>query len=190
MTARKPGRPANKQQVVCPAEITTHALALLDQEGPSGLSLRKIAANMGITPMALYRYVDGRNALVASLLDSILAPVQPCREGGSPIAALTQFLQAYGAAVTRHPHVFICFFSQQEARSTEAQRITMQLASLLEQAGLSPPEAAMTRDILVDHAHGYAISMSLARTDTDQPVQNTPDYRSVIGFMLGKLISA
>lgn len=184
MTARKPGRPANKQPVVSPEDITRHALALLDQEGASGLSLRKIAAAMGVTPMALYRYVNGRSALVASLLDSILAPVQLPPEGGSPLAALTEFLEAYGAAVTRHPHVFISFFSQQDARSAEAQRITAQLASLLEQAGLSPQEAQMTRDILVDHAHGHAISIALARAGADP----TADYRGTIGFLLGRLI--
>jgi AcrR family transcriptional regulator len=184
VTARKPGRPANKQPVVSPEDITRHALALLDQEGASGLSLRKIAAAMGVTPMALYRYVDGRSALVASLLDSILAPVQLPPEGGSPLAALTEFLEAYGAAVTRHPHVFISFFSQQEARSAEAQRITAELTGLLEQTGLSPQEAQMTRDILVDHAHGHAISIALARAGADP----TADYRGTIRFLLGRLI--
>lgn len=44
------------------------ARAHLRQDGPGGLSLRAIARDVGISPAGLYRYYDGRDALLTMLI--------------------------------------------------------------------------------------------------------------------------
>jgi AcrR family transcriptional regulator len=41
--------------------------ALLEQEGPSGLSLRQLARRLGVTPGAPYRHFEDKDALLAAL---------------------------------------------------------------------------------------------------------------------------
>jgi AcrR family transcriptional regulator len=49
-------------------EILAVAGAHLAQEGAAGLSLRSIARDLGMVPSALYRYFNGRDALLSALI--------------------------------------------------------------------------------------------------------------------------
>ncbi|MBS0296494.1 MAG: TetR/AcrR family transcriptional regulator [Proteobacteria bacterium] len=49
------------------------ARALFDAEGVEGLSMRKVAAAVGLTPMALYRHFADKDALVDALTEDGLA---------------------------------------------------------------------------------------------------------------------
>jgi AcrR family transcriptional regulator len=53
-------------------EVTREILAVagthLAQEGAAALSLRSIARDLGMAPSALYRYFDGRDALLSALI--------------------------------------------------------------------------------------------------------------------------
>jgi AcrR family transcriptional regulator len=49
------------------AEIKASARSQLLQHGPSGISLRAIAREVGVTPAALYRYFDSLDALLMDL---------------------------------------------------------------------------------------------------------------------------
>jgi AcrR family transcriptional regulator len=56
------------------AEIVDAAIALADEEGVAGLSLPKIARRLGLTPNALYRYVDSKDELMLLLTDAATGP--------------------------------------------------------------------------------------------------------------------
>ncbi len=48
--------------------IRSLAVAQLQAGGPAGISLRAIATDLGLTPTAIYRYVDSREDLLTQLL--------------------------------------------------------------------------------------------------------------------------
>src|SRR3984885_3998030 len=50
------------------AEILAVAGAHVAREGAAALSLRSIARDLGMAPSALYRYFDGRDALLSALI--------------------------------------------------------------------------------------------------------------------------
>lgn len=54
-------------------QILTAARKAFDREGLEGLSLRDIAAKVGITPMAIYRHFESKQALVDALVLDALA---------------------------------------------------------------------------------------------------------------------
>jgi AcrR family transcriptional regulator len=56
-----------RQRAATVQEIKDVARRLLGQQGPSALSLRAIAREMGVTAPALYRYFDSHEALVEAL---------------------------------------------------------------------------------------------------------------------------
>ncbi|GAB4085972.1 hypothetical protein GCM10028784_26020 [Myceligenerans cantabricum] len=52
---------------VDPAQIGPRALAVVEASGWDRWSLREIAGELGVSPNALYRYVDGRDGLVVAI---------------------------------------------------------------------------------------------------------------------------
>ncbi|UOR02441.1 TetR/AcrR family transcriptional regulator [Leucobacter allii] len=51
--------------------IVDTALEVVATDGESGLSMRPLAARLGVTPMALYRYFPDRDALLLALVDCV-----------------------------------------------------------------------------------------------------------------------
>lgn len=53
-------------------QIVTAAVALADSEGIDKLSMRRLATELGVGTMSLYRYVPGKTELVNLMLDRVL----------------------------------------------------------------------------------------------------------------------
>lgn len=53
-------------------QIVTAAVALADAEGVEALSMRRLAKELGVGTMSLYRYVPGKPELINLLLDRVL----------------------------------------------------------------------------------------------------------------------
>ena len=51
-------------------QIAEIALRILEEEGPEKVSMRRIAKEVGITPMAIYYHYPNRQALLQSITDS------------------------------------------------------------------------------------------------------------------------
>ncbi|MEK8174039.1 TetR/AcrR family transcriptional regulator C-terminal domain-containing protein [Streptomyces sp. M19] len=55
--------------------IVTAAIALADAEGLSGLSMRKVAAELRVSPMRLYGYVATKDELLDLMVDSVYGEI-------------------------------------------------------------------------------------------------------------------
>ncbi|UNS97592.1 TetR/AcrR family transcriptional regulator [Streptomyces tubbatahanensis] len=56
------------------AEIVAAAIGLADHEGLAALSMRRVAAELGVGTMSLYRYVPGKDELLALMVDQVQGP--------------------------------------------------------------------------------------------------------------------
>jgi AcrR family transcriptional regulator len=68
-------------------EILAAAAAHLAQEGAAALSLRSIARDLGMVPSALYRYFDGRDALLSALILEAYTSLADEAESAADVAA-------------------------------------------------------------------------------------------------------
>ncbi|WP_306932378.1 TetR/AcrR family transcriptional regulator [Streptomyces luteogriseus] len=57
------------------AQLASAALAVIDRDGLAGLSMRSVAKELGMSTMALYRYVDDREELERLVVDLVLDTV-------------------------------------------------------------------------------------------------------------------
>ncbi|GAA1673929.1 TetR/AcrR family transcriptional regulator [Glycomyces endophyticus] len=79
MTSNTAGGPTRRERMRAEtiAEIKASARRQLQEHGPSGISLRAIAREVGVTPAALYRYFDSLDALLhatcVDLYDELIA---------------------------------------------------------------------------------------------------------------------
>jgi AcrR family transcriptional regulator len=101
-------------------QIEQIALDLLEREGPAAVSMRKIAAVAGITPMAIYHYFASREELLqavtnrqfSKLLSFIEArgrSIPPAANEGKRLIALMEGYVDYALA---HPRIFDYVFSE------------------------------------------------------------------------------
>lgn len=55
--------------------ITRAAIALADRRGLAAVSMRNVAANLGVGTMSLYRYVTGKDDLLDLILDAVYGEI-------------------------------------------------------------------------------------------------------------------
>ncbi|WP_378732002.1 TetR/AcrR family transcriptional regulator C-terminal domain-containing protein [Nocardia brasiliensis] len=75
----RPGGRGPKQTVSVDAVVDA-AVALADREGYAKVSIRAVAAELGLRPMSLYTYVPSKDALTVLMVDAVAdedAPISP-----------------------------------------------------------------------------------------------------------------
>jgi AcrR family transcriptional regulator len=98
---------------------TTHKIAgaarrLLDQEGAEGVTMRRVATAVGVTPMALYRHYRNREGLLTALADAgfveLTAKLAALRLTGGVDQQLLKILDVFLDHAFDNPRLFELMF--------------------------------------------------------------------------------
>lgn len=184
---RTRGRPAQGKGV-SRDDILTAALALLNEGGGQGLTMRALASQLGVTPMSLYHHVGDLAGLLRMLSDRVYAEVLEAAAGLTDARVeIRALLIAYHEAVRRHPQLTLAIFATPEAFAGTTRQITDRLTTLLAEMTVEP---ILWRDILVDHAHGSGLAFASARDEqqSGQPAQE--HYRQALDRLLDRFAAA
>jgi AcrR family transcriptional regulator len=92
MTTREP---------VTRERLVRTAVALADRKGLEAASMRALAQELAVVPMALYKHVRGRDELLDGMIDVVFAELDP--PSGPWRAAMRHRAEAMRAALRRHP---------------------------------------------------------------------------------------
>jgi AcrR family transcriptional regulator len=88
-------------------EIVAAARGLLEEEGPEGLSMRRVAERLGIRAPSIYKHLPDKqaleNALVSDGFMELAAAFEPALDAPDPLLALAG---AYRRFAHRHPHLY------------------------------------------------------------------------------------
>jgi AcrR family transcriptional regulator len=152
---RPRGRPASGSGV-SRDDILDAALALLDEGGGQGLTMRALAKRLDVTAMSFYRHVGDHAGLLRALSDRVYAVVlEPHGDEEDAVAEIRRLLTRYHRAVASHPQLTLAIFAAPDAFAGVTRHITDRLTDLLAQL---TDEPQLWRDILVDHAHGSGLA--------------------------------
>ena len=94
MTVSAPRNARERVREEMTAEILAVAREHVGREGAAALSLRSIARDLGMAPSALYRYFDGRDALLSAL---IMAAYESLAEAAEAAEAAADDVPRLGA---------------------------------------------------------------------------------------------
>ena len=87
---------------------------LLEREGPTGLSVRKLAAEAGVAPMGVYNHFEGKNGIVDALFRrgfaTLASQLDVMAAEPDPIAALAAGADAYRRFALDHPTTYAVMF--------------------------------------------------------------------------------
>ncbi|MGW7449405.1 TetR/AcrR family transcriptional regulator [Kitasatospora sp. NPDC054795] len=89
------------------------AVALVDREGLGALTMRRLAAELGVESMALYRYTPGKEALIDGLVEAYFDEINARLRAGSTSgshpdgwrAELRRIARAFAATAHAHPEI-------------------------------------------------------------------------------------
>jgi AcrR family transcriptional regulator len=85
--------------------IVRAATAIVDAHGVGALSMRGLATELGVTAMALYRHVGGRDELLVAVLDEISERIVHPDLPADPVERAVTVLVALRAFLVEHPWV-------------------------------------------------------------------------------------
>jgi AcrR family transcriptional regulator len=117
--------------------IVAAAIRLLDAEGLAGFSMRRLAAELGVSAMSVYWYVDNKDDLLEMALDAVQAEValpDPDADGDWR-EQLRQIARAYRRALLAHTWA-ARLFGDYLNLGPRARDISSTLLRIMDRAGL------------------------------------------------------
>jgi AcrR family transcriptional regulator len=144
--------------------IVAAAIAVADTDGRlAGLSMRAVAERLGVTAMALYTYVPGKDELVDLMYDGAHAEL-PARYdlGEGWRAAVTSWATDLVRCYVRHPWALQVSFARPVLGPNE-QAVLEALARVLRQAGLPGAVARRVVSLLFYVVRGTAQTVAESR---------------------------
>jgi AcrR family transcriptional regulator len=85
------------------ARVLQAAVVLADEVGLDALSMRRLADNLGVVPMALYKHVANKDELLDGMVDVLIGEIAPAAPGGDWKRAVRQRVLSARKALLRHP---------------------------------------------------------------------------------------
>ena len=168
MTGPSQRRRPGPRRALTENEILDATLQLLDEGGANGVSVRGIAAKVGVAPNAVYTYFPDKAAVIRALVDRLFGEIdhgvfadraQPWRQR---VESLAVELRARLAA---HPGAVALMIGQPRI-GPHALALGERLLELFADAGLTPTDAARASHLLF----GYVFSsVALDVSDLNQP---------------------
>lgn len=136
--------------------LVAAALRVLEREGIDGLSMRKVAADLGVKAASLYWHVRNKEQLLDLLTDELMADAEPPPRQGDWREQLREYS-------IRHRRLLL---AKRDAAKVVAGRLALgpNLLSLMEEqldrlreAGFSDADAAMANYLLGAFVHGFVL---------------------------------
>ncbi len=88
------------------ARIVAAALEVVDAEGLDALSMRRVAARLGVEAMSLYHHVANKEAIIEGLLDLLVAEADLPRGDVSATEWIRGTAEAFRRLAQMHPKAF------------------------------------------------------------------------------------
>jgi AcrR family transcriptional regulator len=138
------------------------ALAVAEREGLQRLSMRQVAAELGVSPMALYRHVRNKDDLLDGLVERLLAELELPEQSLPWDERLRSLAGELRALSHRRPELFGLLL-QRRAVGEDATRARQVALEALRDSGLDDQAAGRIERLLSTVVMGFALSEATGR---------------------------
>lgn len=135
-------------------DVLHGALAILDEYGLGDLTMRRLAASLGIQPGALYWHFASKQALLGAIADEILLAVDGPAPVGDWDTRITELAHRLRAALLAHrdgAEVVAAAYALRTGRGNTVPLMTGVLAD----AGFTPEEAELAALTVLHYVFGH-----------------------------------
>jgi AcrR family transcriptional regulator len=132
----------------------------MDRVGLAGLTMRSLADELGVTPMASYYYVGSRDDLVCRVADELLRSVRPTDDlDRSWDERLWEYMRAMTDVVSAYPG--LSDFLLRRDLTLEGRRYISQCIEIIERGGFEPAAARDAFSSIYAYMWGRGVFRSL-----------------------------
>ncbi|MET8911434.1 TetR/AcrR family transcriptional regulator C-terminal domain-containing protein [Micromonospora sp. NPDC004551] len=103
------------------------AVALADEAGIDSLSMRNLAQDLDVVPMALYKHVANKDELLAGMIDVVVGEIDPPVPGADWKPTIRRRILSAREALLRHPWAPLAI----ESRNTATPAVLAYLDSMI-----------------------------------------------------------
>jgi AcrR family transcriptional regulator len=138
--------------------VVAEALTVLSTDGAQALSMRAIAARLGVVPGALYRHVRSKEQLYDLILDAILAEVDTQADPAAPwTAQVATLAHRLRTVLENHPGT-AALLKTRDPVSPRSLALAEAFLGPLHAAGLPGRQAALAFRLIYDYTLGFALA--------------------------------
>src|SRR4249920_1627958 len=102
MTARAATDTAEARTPLSRERVLGAAVELADRDGAGALSMRRLAAELGVVPMALYKHVANKDELLDGMIDVVVGEIDPPLADADWKTAIRERVLSARRALLRH----------------------------------------------------------------------------------------
>lgn len=125
------------------AAVVDRALALADKSGLDALTIRKLATELGVTPMALYWHFRGKDELLGALAERVWSEIDLTVDRTVPwTEQIRALLESLLKVLRAHPAAPGLLLHSEKLRAETALNATELTLDILRAAGFSPEDAS------------------------------------------------
>jgi len=168
--------------------IVRAALDIVDREGLSALSMRRLGAELGVDPMATYYHIPSKDALLDAIVEAVMAEIDLAGDepSASPEDRIMYAARSYRDVLMAHANALPLVLSRGPS-TPEAMRPVELLIGILRDAGLPPAQAVAGMNAIAATVRGtvgmvadvsaLAMSEDWAAFGAQFPAQQFPHLR-------------
>ncbi len=145
--------------------VVAEAIRLADREGVHGLSMRRLATELGAGAMSLYHYVASKEELLDAMIDVVFGEIELPAQSADWQSAMRRQAVSAREALARHPWAI----SLMESRTTPGPaniRHREAFTACLRKAGFSIVMATHANWLLNSYVYGHALQEAALPFDT------------------------
>jgi AcrR family transcriptional regulator len=160
--------------------VVAAGVAVADAEGIEGLSMSRVAAELGTKPMSLYRYISSKDELVTLMLDHAGGPPPPM-EADDWRSGITLWSHTYLKALRAHPWIMRMPITGPPATPNQLRWMEagMRLAT-----GFSPGDKVAVLLLVSGYVRSWATLSSDLATANSDPEAMMVDYGAVLDIVV------
>ncbi|WP_411084576.1 TetR/AcrR family transcriptional regulator C-terminal domain-containing protein [Streptomyces sp. cmx-18-6] len=151
---------ASAQASLTTGRIVAAAVTIADAEGLAAVSMRRVAADLGMAPMSLYRHVADKDDLLTRMMDTVIAndplPADP-PAGWRPAIELAA--RQLWSVFRRHPWLGPAVSVTRPQTITSAMAYSEWMLDTLHSHGLDLQSAFTAHLMLLNYARGIAFNL-------------------------------
>jgi TetR/AcrR family transcriptional regulator, tetracycline repressor protein len=175
-----PDGPENRRRALTRERVVAEALTVISTDGAAALSMRALAARLGVVPGAIYRHVRSKEQLLDLVVDGVLAEAdtRPDSTLGwtEQVKTLAQRLRA---VLEDHPGI-AGLLKTRDPLGPHSLALAEAFLAPLQQAGLPARQTAVAFSLIYDYTLGFALGDRT--TVNEQRVQDTATRHQLHAF--------
>lgn len=130
------------QERLTKATVAECALRLADTEGLDAVTIRRVAKENGVTPMALYWHFKNKDELLIGMIDHVFSGVRADPEAGDPWQKrLRKVVETVVGVLRAHPSLSALLNAVDKTQTDSFNRATNETLALLTDAGFTVEES-------------------------------------------------